>query len=326
MKITPVELTRSKGPLTPSLWLVAGAEVVLVREVLVKLEERARSIGPIEREVFWIERTLDAGLMEAHDNPSLFNPRRLFVVHVMSPSWPPALVPWLTERLTHPAPETWILVTVPGLERPLRESALYKLFLKAGGLVECWPPDAARWASEVDRRAREEGLRPTSEARELLVHLTEGNLLALEGALRVLRLAGGAGPLDVDSVGALLGSASRHGPFDLAEAAIGGDPRRVLAMTLALERDGAEAPLVLGTLAHELHQVLASPGAHVLPRKAGLYEAARKRGRPFWHERLVELQAVDLVVKGQKPGRPFEAILLLALRMAGFAWAEGLPA
>ncbi|EQD51591.1 DNA polymerase III, delta subunit [mine drainage metagenome] len=323
MKLTPVDLARAKGPLPKSIWLIAGAETVLVREALGAIEKRIGSLGPIEREVFWIERTLEPGLVEAHDNPSLFNPRRLFVLHVMSTSWPSGLVPWLTDRLANPLPETWIVVTIASLERSLRESALYRLFLKDGGVVECWPPDSGRWGTEVDRRARANGLVPTPEARALLVHLTEGNLLALEGALKVLHLGQGPGPLEADAVGALLGAASRHGPFELAEAAIGGDPYRVLTITLELERDGAELPLVLGTLAHELHQVLGAPGARVHPRKLQLYERARRRGRRFWYDRLVELQAVDLVVKGQKPGRPFEAILLLALRMAAFDWAGG---
>ncbi|MHB1543278.1 MAG: DNA polymerase III subunit delta [Gammaproteobacteria bacterium] len=323
MKLTPLDLARAKGPLPQSIWLIAGSETVLVREALGEIEKKVGSPGAIERHVFWVERTLEPGLLEAHDNPSLFNPRRLFVLQVMTPTWPAGLVPWLTDRLTNPAPETWIVVTIAGLERSLRESALYRLFLKEGGVVECWPPDAERWGAEVDRRARLVGLMPTPEARDLLVHLTEGNLLALEGALQVLRLGEGPGPLTADAVGALLGAASRHGPFELAEAAIGGDPQRVLAMTLELERDGAEPPLVLGTLAHELHQVLGPPGARIHPRKLRLYEKARKRGRRFWLDRLIELQAVDLVIKGQKPGQPFEAILLLALRMAAFGWADG---
>lgn len=321
MKLTPADLAHSRGPLTRSVWLVAGAEAVLVREVVIRLETQVTSAGPLERQVFWIERTLEPALVESYELPSLFNPRRLFLLHVMTPAWPVALVPWLTERLEHPTPETWIVVTVPGLERGFRESALYRRFLEVGGVVECWPPDTGRWADEIDRRARNHRLAPTPEARALLVDLTEGNLLALEGALEILELGQGTGLLDAGAVGALLGSAARHGPFDLAQAAIGGDPARVLALTLALEREGVEPPLVLGALAHELHQVLGAPGPRPPPAKLRLYETARRRGRRFWYARLCELQAVDLVIKGQRPGRPFEAILMLALRMAAFGWA-----
>ena len=320
MKLTPVDLARAPRLLPRSVWLIAGAEPVLVREALHQIEERILALGPIERNVFWIERTLDPGLFEALDNPSLFNPRRLFILHVMTPSWPGGLVSWLNDRLSKPEPETWIVVTVGGLERPLRESALYRHFVSAGGVVECWPPGALQWDAEVDRRLRAAHLALTPEARELFVHCTEGNLLALQGAIEIIRLGADPGPLEATAVALFLGSASRHGPFELAEAAISGDPSRVFAITRELERDGVEPPLVLGTLAHELHQVLRRSQSPVQPRKLHLYEKARRRGTRFWYEKLLALEATDLVIKGQRPGRPWEAILLLALRMAGLEW------
>jgi DNA polymerase-3 subunit delta len=298
-------------------WLIAGAEPVLVGETWRWIRDRMERMGPFERRIFRPERVLDPAFFDDYRTPSLFSERRLFELHLPGPSLSAAGASGLGDLLEHAVPSTWLAVHVPSLDRTVRQGAFYGRFVSRAQVVECWPPDTARWGTEVERRARVHGVVFDADGRELLASLTEGNLLGLEAALEILELNEPDRPVTGAQVASVLGASSHYGPFDLAEAALNGNPGQVFERMQAIFGAAAEWPLVLGTLVHEIRAVLTSPGPQAPARKQVVYEKARRRGRAFWYRRLEEAARVDLVVKGRQPGRPGDALLTLALHMSG---------
>jgi DNA polymerase-3 subunit delta len=317
VKLTPRQLKEFDRFEESPFWLIAGSDPVLVGEVWSWIRSRMGQGGAYERRVFRPERTLDPGFFDDYRTASLFSERRLFEVHLPTPTVQTTGASALSDLLEEVVPATWLAVHLPGLDRGLRLGAFYTRFTSHGQVVECWPPDPIRWDAEVERRAREHGVIFGADGRELLTALTEGNLLGLEAALRILELDELDHPVTGTEVARVLGAGAHYGPFDLAEAALAGNPGRVFEIFQALDQASGEWPLMLGALVHEIHAVLGAQGPPAPPRKQSLYEKARRRGRPFWYRRLEEAARADLVIKGRKPGQATDRLLTLVLHMSG---------
>jgi len=321
------------------VYLIAGEEPLLVEEALGELRARLRAAGYGEREVLAVEPGFDwARLSAAADNLSLFAERR--VLELRLPQGKPGQdgTRALQAMAKAPPADTVLVVICGRLDARQRSAAWVKAIASAGVMAYAWPVRAEALPRWVAERLRRHGLSVEPEAAALLAERGEGNLLALAQEIDKLALLLDGGRVDAATVRAAVGDSARFAVFDLPEAALAGGVARSARICRGLREEGEEPVLVLWALAREL-RVLAELqetvhaggrpdavfGRHRTwrNRQGALWQLARRAPAGAWPRLVGRAAAVDRVLKGAAPGRPWDELLQLTGEMARLAAAAG---
>jgi DNA polymerase III subunit delta len=322
-------LTRCFAP----IWLVFGDESLLVAEATDAIRARARENGYTERVLLPVQAGFDwNALAQAGANLSLFGDRQLIELRLSSAKLAEAGAQALRRYAGAPPDTCTLLITAPKLESRAQKADWLEAIDKAGVVVAIRAVEAAQLPAWIEARMRAAGLQPTREAVTLIAERVEGNLLAAKQEIDKLQLLYGASAIGAEAVLSAVADSARFTIYDLPDAALQGDGARAARILQGLRAEGVEPPLALWALTREL-RVLASL-AHAQARGQPL-EPILARNR-VWDARkgtlkrglqrhsvqgarglLQQAAAVDRIVKGAAPGRPWDALLRLSLAVAG---------
>jgi DNA polymerase-3 subunit delta len=321
VQLKPDQLAAALGRGLASVYLLAGEEPLLVADGADAVRRAARAAGHDERVVHEVERGFDWSVLAGEASSlSLFAQRRLIELRLGSGKLSDEGATALIDYLAAPPPDVVLLLTAETLDKRARSSPWYAACDRAGVVVYAWPLDAAGLPRWLIGRARDKGLTLDEPAAALLADLTEGNLLAAAQELdKLALLAPPGGVLDRDGVLEAVGDSTRYATRDLADAALGGDARR-LTRALAHLQDAGETPiLALWQLTQDLQRLVDGNSGGQPPRRRELIERARgRRPAAYWQNLLAQAALVDRTNKGVGNGvDPWQALTTLARRMAG---------
>lgn len=327
------DLQRGLGGDLRPIYLISGDEPLQLMEAGDAIRQAAREWGVIDREVMEVDRSFDWNqLDQAASNLSLFAERRLLELRI--PNGKPgrdggeALVRY-AER---PAEDTVLLITSGRLDQSSLKTRWYQSVAKAGVSLRVWPVEAPQLPRWINERLASKGLRPAAGVSELLAERVEGNLLAAAQEIEKLLILNGPGTLNVDTVLQSVADQSRFDVFGLVDAALGGDVPRSTHMLASVRAEGVAQPVILWalvgairSLAQMAFRIAAGESVDEQLRKQRVWEkrkavhrAALKRfPASAWHELLQRASRVDRVVKGARPGDPWEELLHLTLALCG---------
>lgn len=334
MPVRPEELHRSlaAGRLARA-YLLTGDEPLQRDECADAVRAAARAAGCAERSVH--DLAVDAvdwdSFAAASASLSLFAARRLVEVRLkggrLAADGARALVTWLEG-----GGEDVLLVTGERLERGVERAAWVRAIERCGLWVQVQPLGGRALERWIASRAKREGLSLSAEAVALLAELGEGNLLACAQQLAMLALSHRGASVDATLLAASAADSARFSAFELADAALAGDPRRVTRVLAALREEGAQPVLVQWALAREVRSLALlaeacaageSPAQALArlrvwaQRRQPLQRAAQRLG-PAASRRLLALAGLaERVCKGAAAGEPWQVIELLALALAG---------
>ncbi len=332
MKLDPQQLrqhlARGPGP----LYLVSGDESLLVEESLDQLRAAARDAGCTEREVQIAERGFDWRAFQGGlANLSLFSARQLLELRLPSGKPGELGARVLAEIAAAPPPDRILIVITPSLNATAARARWVKALAGAGVWLAIRTPRPDQLPAWLASRLRAAGLSCEPEALRLLLDRVEGNLLAAKQEIDKLALLVPDGRVTSAAVRAAVADGARYDVFQLADAALAGDGARTARILHHLEDEGVAPTLALWSLAREIVVLAelefhlaqgAAPGralqaAGVWRSREGLVRKALHRLGPERSRRLL-LQAAraDRVVKGAAAGRPWNALLDLALELA----------
>jgi DNA polymerase III subunit delta len=316
------------APELEPVWLIAGAEHLLVIESADRLRVRARELGYVEREVFDADHRFDWNALAMSGNAmSLFATRRM--IDVRLPSGKPgkdgaaALIAWCAS----PPPDTVLLVTTQEWSKQ-HEGAWVAAFERAGVVLPVWPLRREEMPAWIGARFTSRGVKATPEAVELLVERVEGNLLAAAQEVDKLALLVNGAMLDVGLLEASVADDARFDAFRLADAAIAGDAARALRMVVGLQAEGEEAIPLLGWLLTQLRLLrrLSDAGANlsqafraerVWDARQPMVRRALKAGdAAHWQRCLVHAARIDRIAKGRADGDVWREIQRLVAAIA----------
>ncbi len=327
MQVRAAELAgRLESRLAP-LYLVTGDEPLLVEEACDAIIEAARHQGFGERSVLhaeggfnWNDVLQDAASM------SLFAARRIVDVRVPGGKFDRDASEVLRRYAGQPPEDTLLLIRTPRLESRQRNAAWFKAVEKAGVVVPIWGVELRelpRWLADRLKRA---GLTLEREALNLLAERVEGNLLAAVQEIEKLKLAGLESPVTAQALAGVLDDAARYDVFELVDATLGGDARRVSRMVRTLRQEGIALFAVLGALTSQLRRI-GDGGGRMSPQRKRLVSVFLDRvGAASAVERvLAECALVDAQGKGQIPGDAWQSLEDLLLRLAGVRAIPGAP-
>jgi len=308
------------GPEIAPVYLIAGAEHLIVLEAADALRARARELGYTELEVLDVEAHFDWNrLADASRAMSLFASRK--VIDLRLPTGKPgkdgsaAIVAYCES----PPPDTSLLITTNDWSRQ-HEGAWVKAVEQAGVFVPVWPLKREELPGWIGARMASRNVTATPDAIAWLAERVEGNLLAAAQEIDKLALTAGGRTIDVETLEASVADDARYDVFRLTDAAIAGDASRALRILAGLRAEGEEVIPMLGWVLNQLRQLsrlAAEPGGASgggYGREAAMRRALKNADPLHWERCLAQAARVEIIAKGQN--------LDAAGRSWGNAWIE----
>ena len=332
MRLTPNELPAALERGLAPLYLLSGAEPLLLDEAVDRVRAAARDEGFSERSLHLADARFNWNELHADAcSQSLFASRRLVEVR-MPGGKPGAAGARMLKELSGAVPEDNLIMVVTGaLDRNARKSAWVGALEKAGTWVDAPLLSAREQRGWIRDRLAGEGFQPDEAAVMLLAERTEGNLLSARQQIDKLALAHDPGPLSVDAVMEAIADASRFDVFQLGSAALGQDLGRTARILAGLKRERAPLTLILWVLVRDITTLAdlywRTARGDSLPsamgalrvwssRKAEFRSALKRHGVRSIRGLLVRSARADQVIKGARPGEPWTELQLLAFGLA----------
>ena len=217
-----------------------------------------------------------------------------------------------------------------------KNSAWVKALSAAGVMVQFWDLSTAQTLGWVAKRLRQQGMKPTQEAVQLLTDRVEGNLLAAAQEIDKLKLLFGESPIDEAKIIDAVSDSSRFSVFDLTGAVSLGETKRIQHIMYHLRSEGVATPLVLWVLNELVTQLsdacfairngLSLQGALAkVPKhkQKGLQPALKRLQSADWPVLIQKTIDIDRLIKGlskvpnKGDARVWAELLALGLLLAG---------
>jgi DNA polymerase-3 subunit delta len=316
----PALLSRSLAP----VYLIAGAEPLLVQECRDQVIQAAQQQGFVERSVFEVTGKFDWGLLtEDAATLSLFSSRK--IVDVRLPTGRPGTdgSKTLIEIVESGDPDILLLVSCGAWDTTQRNSKWAKVLAKAGVLVEIWPVKPQQLPQWIRGRMRAAGLQPEPDAIAMLADLVEGNLLAAQQEIDKLLLLEKGPKITAADVTRAVSSSTRFDAFRLVECLLLGQLGECLRVASGLQRMGVAIQLVCGALYKELTLADTARSAlqtgenessvfsklRIWPARQGpIRQAVSRLSEHDFGESFRALALIDRQSKGRAPGDPWQTL------------------
>ncbi len=332
MRLTWKELPAALEKGLAPLYLLSGAEPLLLDEAAGQVRAAARKAGFSERALHVADASYNWGELHADAfSRSLFASRRLVEVRLGSGKPGAAGAKALRELAGSPPEDTLILVIAGALDRSARNSAWARALEAAGAWIDAPVPSAAEHRAWIRERLVREQFRPDAEAVALLAERTEGNLLSARQQIDKLALVHEAGPLGREAVMGAIADASRFDVFQLGSAALSQDLRRTARILAGLKRESAPHTLILWVLVRDITTLAdlywrtargdslpSAMGALAIwsSRKAEFRAALKRHGARSVAGLLQGSARADRIIKGAGSGEPWAELERLAFALA----------
>lgn len=313
----PALLERSLAP----VYLLAGAEPLLLQECRDLIIQAAQSQDFQERSVYEVRRGFDWNLLQEDSGAlSLFSSRK--IIDIRLPTGKPgsdgskALVAMAEAN----DPDVLLLVSSGEWSGAMRKLKWTTVLARAGVLVEIWPIKPQQLPGWIKTRMVRAGLQPEPDAVSLLAELVEGNLLAAQQEIDKLVLLDQGSRVSADDITRAVANSSRFDAFRLVECALQGRLDECLRVAAGLQRTGVAIQLVTGALYREL----ATVDAIRLAFRAGEAESAVFSKFRIWPARQAPIRRALGRLSGFDFGESFRALTLIDRqskgRAAGDTW------
>lgn len=333
MKLRPEELSHHLSRILAPLYLIAGAEPLLVQECADSVRAAAREAGWSERERLVVDTNFDWGAVSrAAASFSLFAERRLLELRMETAKPGVEGARALTEYASQPAADVLLLIVAGRLDTSAQRSAWLQALEGVGVVVLVPALQPRELPSWLYRRLRARGFEPSREAVVLLAERVEGNLLAAAQEVEKLTLVRQPGSLTADDLLAAVSDNARFDVYVLADAAVAGDCPRVVRVLSALRDEGIDGTLVNWALARELRGLASMACDHAQglaleavfsrhrvwrQRQPLLRRALPRYDGAGWAGLLRQAARIDRILKGIEAGSVWDELLQLALAIAG---------
>lgn len=321
MAVRPDQLPTLLEKALAPVYLVAGAEPLLVQECRDLIIQAAHRQGFTERSVHDVDKNFDWDrLSEDSATMSLFASRRIMDVRL--PTGRPGRegAQALLEAVASADPDILLLITCGQWEAAQRKSKWVAEIARAGVLVEVWPVKPQQLPQWIRTRMKSAGLQPDPEAVSLLADLVEGNLLAAQQEIDKLLLRDHGPRVTAHDVNRAVANSARFDAFRLVECVLAGQLAESLKVAAGLQRANVAIQLVCGALYRELTLTHAIRAAVL----GGENEQAAFKRQRIWPARQGPMRAALRRLDGVAFDDAFRALALIDRqskgRAAGDAW------
>ncbi len=316
------------------IYFVSGDEPLQLNECADRIRRKARELGYSGREVFVADTEFDWNLLlSAADSMSLF--AELRILELRLPSGKPGREGGaaLRQYAERPADDAVLLVISGKIDKAGQSSAWHKAIDSAGITIQVWPISPGDLPGWITQRMRGLGLRPTHDAAELIAERVEGNLLAAQQEIDKLALLYADSEINIQEVLGVVADSARYRTFDLADAALLGNAKRVVNILDGLRAERIDPVPVLVALSMQVRSAAqlartidngrpvdaAMREARIWQNRQNIFQQALNRhNADSWDRINLRCAELDLACKGiVRRGNVWDELLELALCVAG---------
>ncbi|MEE9326203.1 MAG: DNA polymerase III subunit delta [Cocleimonas sp.] len=326
----------------PLVFLISGNEPLQKMEAADCIRQYAKKRHFNEREVLHADAQFKWGSLTGSSNAlSLFSEKKIIDLRVETKTPGKVGGQTIKEYMQNPPEDKVLLIQTAKLPASTMKSAWVKSIENVGVVIQIWDLSTPQTMTWVRNRLQREGMKPTTEAVRLLTERVEGNLLAAAQEISKLKLLfcekdAHETPIDEEKVLMSVSDSSRFSIFDLSNAVMLGDTRRVQHIHHNLKEEGVPIQLVLWTLSDLSRQLYNADfslnnGMQVSqvlsklprPRQQPFQKALQRMKGADWMSILKKNVEIDRLSKGQSEsvnkglGRVWSELLELALILAG---------
>ena len=300
------------------LYLLFGAEPLLVEEALDQVRALARESGYHERLRLTVEAGFDWNLLLAQGQAmSLFSEKKL--IELRMPTGKPgdtgtkAIIAYCENM-----PEDTTLVIISGaVEKRAQTTRWFKAVDTKGIVVESPGIKADRLPDWVSRRMTSKGITYDFKVVDRICQLVEGNLLAAAQEINLLSLLYPGDKITSSIIEKIIADHARFSVYMLADACLSGSVVRATRILQSLKREQAEPIVILWALSRDARTLCQLSAASErtgqspdrLFKKYGIWSsrsslitaALRRMGNRQWENILRRLGRADLMLKGSVP-------------------------
>ena len=320
--------TALKKSLKP-LYLISGDVPLLLQETRDKIRQAAELSGFLQREVFTIESGFNWEVIHQRlQTRSLFSEKTM--IDLRLPKWEEQASKVLQNYLNTPSNDLLLIISTPKLTSAQQKTKWFKAIANAGETISIWPISIRELPQWIQQRFRTLGIQADTESIALLAEWTEGNLLATQQAIEKLELLYPNQEITRDIMSRILHDNARFTVFDLSNAILLGNAKRMTRILSHLRSEGVEPTLILWSLTREIRQLIplfdqkerGTPINQLLQKewqsRKPLINAIlqRQNYRNLLHY-LQDAHKIDGMIKGLNTGNYWHALESLALSMAG---------
>lgn len=317
------------------LYFLYGSEDLLRFEALDKLRDLAKKEGYSDRQILYVDNHFDwKELTYALQEVSLFAEKKLLELHVpggkIGAEGSKALIKVL-DLLQTVEETTSLILFFPALERRQLKSAWFEKIKAKAVVQEACKLSLAQLPQFLKKRLAEKGLNLAADAALLFAEKVEGNLLAAQQEIEKIALLKEKGTtVQLKDVETMIANVARFEVFQLAEAWMGGDKKRLLQLLSGLNNSGLEVNYLLMLVAEDIRTLLRLKGGlsqresfSVLCSRLRLWGNKEAAARQALHRlstkklinALCRCAEIDKEIKGLKSSDPVESCRALLLSL-----------
>jgi DNA polymerase-3 subunit delta len=238
------------------VFFLSGEEPLQMMEAADAIRVAAQQLGYTEREVLQVDTTFNWNrLSEASRELSLFSEKKILDLRLVNAKPGLAGGKALREYVSNIPRDKILLIQTGKLDSSSKNAVWVKALDNAGVMIQVWKLSLTKTIGWVANRMKQRNLQPTQNAVRFLTERIEGNLLAAAQEIDKLHLLYGQGDINLQQVQASVSDSSRFSIFDLSDAVLLGDVKRILHVIKTLEQEDAAIPLVLWTLSNTSRQL-----------------------------------------------------------------------
>ena len=332
MKLKSEQLKQHLTSNLLQVYLISGDEPLLVQETCDQIRAAANKKDFLDRELFHGEKGDVDAFSLASDSLSLFAEQKIYEFRfnkLPGVDFCKCFVKWAE----NPSPDQFLLISCAKLDKKATNKDWYKALEKLGAHITIWPIDAKRLPGWIAARARKHGLALETDALSVLAQRVEGNLLAAEQEIQRLSLLYSKS----DSITAAMmkdyvGDNARYDSFELLEASLSGDAKRLTRILHGLKLEGEAVARINALLTFELRTITkmswdcqqGEMPASVMQKnyvwankKDGYGKSLARYNVRVWQRLLARCLELDKIIKGQQSGDAWTALESLLLQVSG---------
>ena len=313
-------------------YLIHGGELFQTQEAVRSVEHYCSENGYTKHDVFEIGNTFVwSSLVAAVQELDMFADKQLLELRLSAPLTK-ACQKSLERVLDLQTEETVILVVAKKLTTDILKQNWVKTISQNGEVIEVKNIPAYQWPQWVLKRLQHLNIEVTKDASELLIKSYEGNLLDLNQALLNIKANHPDTLINFEICSEYVHEHNILSVFDLAQAIVAADNKRILVSIISLQNKQVEPILVLWSVTKELRLLLKlslefkrQPNVaddfllkkfNLWPVNLTKYKKLLKTNTTAQLQKLITLAfKVDLVIKGVEPGNVIELICTLCFKL-----------
>tara|TARA_Y100000748_G_C15486076_1_gene484774 strand:- start:1078 stop:2079 length:1002 start_codon:yes stop_codon:yes gene_type:complete len=306
------------------MYLIHGAEDLLILEAQDEIRSNAYSLGFTERSRFYFDaRSNWDGIFAELKSPSLFSEKKIIEINL--PLGRPgktgsnALLE-LMEIIT----DDHLLILICGkLEKSVTNTKWFKTFTGKAQVIECKKVYSSQMSGWISRRLRDKGLSINKDALDMFVALTEGNLFAAMQSIDRLMLMGIDQKISLKDVNDCVADGAHFDLFQLTDAAISSNSTRAFNIFRRLQKEGMQPFEVMRVVNWEIKNLFSmsldiSSGHSVKQsmNRAKIWQSKQQLignflnqvNHQYMESILGQACSVDKVIKGAAAGNSWDEI------------------